>query len=202
MTVTKLPSALADQAVDVLCDAFFEYPVMRFVIGPAGTAYGERLRTLVGFFTAARFLQDDLVMGLTTADDKVVAVANVTLPVSRRASSALDERRQAAWRELGEAARARYEAFGEAYRQLRIDQPHYHLNMIGVRRSHAGQGLARRLLDALHETSLDDPRSSGVTLNTEDPRNIQLYQHFGYRIIGEARVSDELQTCYLFRVDA
>ena len=71
--------------------------------------------------------------------------------------------------------------------------------MIGVRRASAGQGLGRRLLDALHERSRHDVESHGVTLNTEDPNNISLYQHFGYRVIGHARVSPELQTWAFYR---
>ena len=74
--------------------------------------------------------------------------------------------------------------------------------MLGVRSSYAGQGLARRLLDVLHERSCRDRESRGVTLNTEDARNLPLYQHFGYRVIGQARVSDELQTWAFYRADA
>ncbi len=73
--------------------------------------------------------------------------------------------------------------------------------MLGVRRSHAGLGLARRLLDALHERSYRDRESCGVTLNTEDPSNVPLYQHFGYRVIGQGRVSDELHMWAFYRGD-
>ena len=140
-------------------------------------------------------------MGVTTDEDKVVAVATVNRPGERRSSSGLDELREQAWRELGDAARSRYEAYGEATRKFVIEQPHYHLAMLGVRRSYTGQGFARRLLDVLHERSYDDRESRGVTLNTEDPRNVPLYQHFGYRVIGQARVSDELQTWAFYRDD-
>jgi GNAT superfamily N-acetyltransferase len=191
-----------NEAVSVLSDAFFNYPVMRFVIGQGGNAYPQRLHTLVHFFTAARFVRNDLVMGVTTDEDKIVAVANVNRPGERGSPSALDELREQVWRELGDAARSRYEAYGEATRRFVIDHPHYHLGMLGVQRSNTGQGLARRLLDALHERSCHDPESHGVSLNTEDPGNIPLYQHFGYRVIGQGRVSDELQTWGFYRQDA
>jgi hypothetical protein len=42
------------QVVDVLCDAFHDYPVMRYVIGPAGADYERHLRTLIAFFVQAR----------------------------------------------------------------------------------------------------------------------------------------------------
>jgi GNAT superfamily N-acetyltransferase len=202
LEVKDLPPNRIDEVVDVLSDAFGNYPVMRFVIGQAGNRYAHCLRTLVHFFTAARFVRNDLVMGVTTDDDKIVAVANINRPGERGSPSSLDELREQVWHELGDTARSRYEAYGEATRKFVIEQPHYHLAMLGVRSSYAGQGLARRLLDALHEKSYRDRESRAVTLNTEDPRNIPLYQHFGYQVIGQARVSDELQTWAFYRDDA
>jgi GNAT superfamily N-acetyltransferase len=201
LNLKELPPDRIHEAVDVLSDAFFSYPVMQFVIGQADT-YAQRLRTLVHFFTAARFVRNDLVMGVTTDEDKIVAVANINRPGERGPSSKLDELRENVWRELGDAARSRYEAYGEATRKFVIDQPHYHLAMLGVQSSYTGQGLGRRLLDALHERSYHDRESRGVTLNTEDPNNIPLYQHFGYRVIGQGRVSDELQFWAFYRHDA
>jgi hypothetical protein len=44
-----------------------------------------------------------------------------------------------------------------------------------------------------------DPRSSGVTLTTEKPENLPLYQRFGYRQTGHARVSAVLETWGFYR---
>ncbi|MBA3260238.1 MAG: hypothetical protein H0T68_12340 [Gemmatimonadales bacterium] len=41
----------ADEALGPLCEAFADYPVMRYVLGPDGD-YRDRLRTLLGFFLA------------------------------------------------------------------------------------------------------------------------------------------------------
>jgi len=201
MEVKKLPPDRADEAVDVLCEAFVDYPVMRFIIGQAGNAYAQHLRTLVYFFTMARFLRNDVVLAATTAGDEVVAIANIVLPGEREAPPALTEQRDAMWRELGDAARGRYDAYGEASRKFVIDQPHYHLAMVGVRRSHSGQGFARKLLEALHEMSSRDSTSCGITLNTEDPSNVPIYEHFGYQVIGQAQASDELRTWAFYRAD-
>ena len=47
MNVNTLGTAQMDEAVDVLCDAFGDYPVMRFVIGQVDDSYAVRLRSLV-----------------------------------------------------------------------------------------------------------------------------------------------------------
>jgi GNAT superfamily N-acetyltransferase len=200
MTVAALSAAQADAAVTVLCEAFHDYPVMRHVLGP-GRDYDRRLRTLIAFFVSARVLRAEPVLGIADNTGAMTAVALVTLPGERASPEQLAVRREAVWEELGAAERARYDAFGIASHRFTIDTPHYHLNMIGVRRSHAGRGLARQLLDAVHNLSQTDSFSCGATLSTESPRNLALYEHFGYRLLGHARVADDLQTWGFFRAD-
>jgi len=200
-TVTRLHNSRADEAVTVLCDAFREYPVMRYVIGPAGDEYDSRLGTLVSFFAAARILRKEPVLAVEEAG-QVAAVAILTSPGDREAPAELAELREKVWQELGSAARQRYETLGRIWQQFTVPEPHYHLNMIGVLRSHAGRGLARRLLDAVHELSRSEPGSSGVSLTTEDPSNVALYEYFGYEIVGHAKVSDGFETWAFFRRDA
>ena len=55
------------------------------------------------------------------------------------------------------------------------------------------------LLECVEEISRDRPDSAGVSLSTEDPRNVPLYEHFGYRITGHARVAPELESWGFFR---
>jgi hypothetical protein len=105
MLVTQVPPEDIHHAVTVLCDAFRDYPVMRYVLG-----IYDRGGTLA-------------------------ATALVTLPGERRVPEALSRQRESVWKELGPAERERYEGFGNACAQFGVDSPHHHLNMIGVRRS-------------------------------------------------------------------
>jgi GNAT superfamily N-acetyltransferase len=196
MTVASL--AETEAALSVLCDAFHDYPVMRYVLGSTDD-YDRRLRTLIGFFVTARVLREDLVLGVHDEAGRLAAAALVTLPGERHSPEALDTRREEVWRELGAAARTRYEAFGEAAGRFEVEASHHHLNMIGVHRSHAGRGFARQLLQAVHDLSEADPYSCGVSLSTEDPRNLPLYRKFGYQLLGHGRVADELETWVFFR---
>ena len=158
--VSRLPEAQVSHAVAVLCDAFHDYPVMRYVIGPAGGDYDRYLHTLVNFFVMARVWRGEPIFGVFDGSAPV-AVATLTLPGKRQPPAELAQLREVVWRELGEPARMRYEAFGEVTQKFDIGQPHYHLNMIGVRRSHHGKGMSRQLLEAVHAMSQDDPASRG-----------------------------------------
>ncbi|HEU5312115.1 MAG TPA: GNAT family N-acetyltransferase, partial [Candidatus Eisenbacteria bacterium] len=112
-----------------------------------------------------------------------------------------EARREALWKELGEDAKARMEALIAVWERLSVPGPQWHLNMLGVRGSHAGRGLGRILLDEVHRMSKADPGSAGVSLSTELPSNVLLYQHCGYELRHHERVSDDLETWILFRPD-
>lgn len=198
MIPERLTTSHEDAVVDVLCDAFAGYPVMRYVLDSPAPAHDPRLRMLVGFFARSRLWRGHPVFGLRDRD-AVAAVATVTPPDGGPEPPALAELRDAVWAELGKDARERYEAFGRATRTFEPAGRHHHLNMIGVRPAHQGRGLARPLLEAVHQLAAADPGSAGVTLSTETPENLPLYEHFGYRRTGHAWVDEGLETWGFFR---
>ena len=198
MTVQLLSSVQRHDIISVFCDAFHDYPVMQCVLGPAAP-YDERLQTLVGLFVSGRVLRNDPLLGVYDERGSLIAAATMTQPGDPSPPPAMIAHREAVWGELGREARARYEAFTSATQQFVISALHHHLNMIGVRRSYQGRGLSRMLLDAAHALAATDARSTGVSLSTELPRNLSLYEHFGYRVYGHARVTDALETWTLFR---
>ncbi len=196
--VLPLPPDAAEQVLAALCESFHDYPVMRFVLG-AKPGYDTRLRTLIGLFVAARVARGDLMLGIPADEGSLAAAALVNLPGNPTPAAWFDERREAVWRELGKAERARYDAYGAASHAFDPVTPHHHLGMIGVRRAAQGTGLARCLLEAVHGAAFRHSESTGVSLTTELPRNVPLYLHFGYRVVGHARVGPELETWSMFR---
>jgi len=198
MTVAQLSTAEAEEIVTVFCDAFHDYPVMRHVLGPA-PRYDARLRTLIGLFVNGRVFRNEPLLGLRDDAGRLAGAATMTLPESPDPPATLIAHRDAVWSELGQEARARYEAFTAATQRFAIGARHHHLNMIGVCRSRQGEGLARALLAAVHALTDSDPASTGTSLSTEHPPNIPLYQHFGYRVVGHAEVDRDLETWVLFR---
>jgi len=198
--VQNLPHSRAGEAVEALCDSFHDYPVMRYILATSGGAYDGDLRTLIGMFVAARVSRGAPILAVER-EGTVAAVATITRPEERIVPPPDDPSREAVWRSLGADAKVRYEMLRAAWERHAVSDPQYHLNMLGVRRKYAGQGLGRALLDAIHELSQRDERSSGVSLTTEDPKNVPLYRHFGYEVIGHERVENALETWSFFRRD-
>lgn len=198
--VVRLDVSHAAQSVDVLFEAFSDYPVMRYMLGPAEGDYEDSLRRLIHYFVMARFLRTEPVLGVLDGSD-AVASAIVTLPGDRQPPPEMAELREQVWAAIGPVARSRYEEYGEACLEFELDAPTYHLNMIGVREAARGRGLGRLLIEAVHRMSLDDALSTGVTLTTEVAENIPLYEHLGYEIIGHARFGVGVETWGFFRPD-
>jgi GNAT superfamily N-acetyltransferase len=186
-----------DEIVDVLCDAFHDYPVMRYLVGPGHADYDVRLQRLIGFFAYRRGRMGAPYLGVSEGN-ALVAVAAFTLPVEPEIPADIFARRDALWRDLGDDARIRYDTYANTTKAFTIAAPHHHLNMIGVRHTHHGRGLARPLLDDMARRSREDANSAGVSLTTELARNVTLYEHFGYRVVGHARVSPDLETWGFF----
>ena len=180
-----------DQASELLAAAFYDYPVMRFVIGEVEDQYPHRLAALMDFFTEARFAGNDFIHAVLE-DDALAAVAYIVRPRSKAtaASAGMDplaKHRERIWTELGSESLSRYEAFGAATARYSFPEPRFHLDMLGTRPESVGRGHGRRLLDFLHTLSRCDPDSVGVSLTTEDPANVPFYEHFGYKIVGHER---------------
>jgi GNAT superfamily N-acetyltransferase len=190
--------ATADDVVRVVCEAFFDYPVMRYVLGPQA-GYPERLRTLIGFFHGARVLRDDAILGISDGDE-LVGVALCSLP-DRVEPPELDLLRERTWAALGADARARYGDCVRAWESTGVDEPNIHVNMLAVLPDRQGRGLARALLERVHAMSRERADSRGVTLSTESERNVALYRHLGYRVVGQATIAPGLETWDFFRPD-
>lgn len=198
--VQHLPHARAQEAVEALCDSFHDYPVMRYILSTAGENYDRDLHTLIGMFVAARVSRGAPIL-VVERDGVVAGVATITRPEERIVPPANDPAREAVWKVLGSDAKERGETLRAAWDRHLVPDPQYHLNMLGVRRTYAGQGLGRALLDAVHELSRQHAQSVGVSLTTEDPKNVPLYQHFGYEVVGHERVAGVIDTWSFFRPD-
>ena len=173
--VVTIPPDKTPAVVAVLCDAFSDYPVMRYVLAGSEGDYADNLNTLIGFFVGARVWRREPVMGIEESGALAAAAAIMTPPGQRHPPHQILEQRERVWQQLGSEARARYEFLGEAWPNVGVTEPNLHLNMIGIRQGQAGRGLGRALLDAIHTMSERDPDSTGVSLTTETAANVPFY---------------------------
>ena len=196
--IERLGNRDVADVVEVLCDAFGNYPVMRFVLGADGYT-PARLSRLIELFVYRRARLGGPMFGLRSGDGGLVGAAVMTLPVEPDAPADVLQLRDEIWLELGQDCRERHDVYGAVAKTVLIPEPHHHLNLIGVRHADHGRGFARPLLEAAIDRAADDPTSAGLTLTTETSVNVRIYEHFGFTVVGHGRVSPELETWGLFR---
>jgi len=195
MNIQRLTREQKAETVAVLVAAFYDYPVMRFVLQTRRREYEKQLQAIMEFYCESRLAKNRPVLGIRQ-DDVLVAVALI------------DETSLKPWAELqseltrlkaiiGDSAYSRLELYESANGRAEPVQPHFFLGMIGVRPEHHGKGYARAILDEVKKMSAADSQSTGVCLSMEDPENVALEQHFGYRIITEVDI-DELHSWFMF----
>lgn len=195
--ILRLGSERRDEAVDVLVEAFRDYPAMRFMLGPESTG-PERLSILIGSYVDGRLARGGPVLGIERGGE-LAAIALVDEPVPASQPNIVERASVAVRDRLGEATWRRIEAFENAVAGLEPDEPHHYIGMLGVRDRYRGEGLARRLVDDIAQQAIDDPDSRSVCLSTESVENLALYARLGFEVIGETRI-ESLQSWTLSRV--
>jgi ribosomal protein S18 acetylase RimI-like enzyme len=198
MIVINLSKPNIPEITDVLCEAFYNYPVMKYVLGEKQD-YDTRLRKAVTFFVSARAIRKEPLLGIYNSDNKLVAAATITLPGDIPSPPELFELRDKLWEEIGSEEKARYENYGNVAFGLLPKEPHHHLNMIGVRNAYQGKGFARQLINEVEELASEHPISTGVSLNTEVETNVKFYLHLGFELLGQANVSKDVITWGFFK---
>ena len=198
MKAANLYAENVTEVTDVFCEAFYNYSVMKYVLGEKDD-YNIRLRKLVTFFVCARALRKEPMFGIYNDERKLIAAAIVTLPGDIPPPEEFLRLRDILWSELGSEEKARYENYGKATSRLRPKEPHHHLNMIGVRPNYQGKSLARKLINKVERLVVEHSSSTGVSLDTEVDSNVQFYLHLGYKLLGQTNVDKNVETWGFFK---
>lgn len=196
MKVERLNRSDKEDAVRVFASSFYEYPVMRYILKSEGEKYESDLKALMGFFCEARLTKEFPLLGIRDGRE-LVAAAGISEPEFKQRPPELNKVYNDLTNKIGEEAIARYEAYEEKS-SPGIDAPHYFLGIIGVLASHQGKGYAKQIIEEVQRMSESHPTSKGVCLCTEDPPNVPIYEHLGYKVIREADVGD-IHTWAMFR---
>ena len=155
-----------DGALDALCEAFYDYPVMRYVLSDTGGDYDIHLRAMIDSFCENRLGRGQPIYAIRAAD-QTIAVAVVSSPVRIPDTPELRDLHIRLDRLLGDAAVDRLARYDDLCIAAEPERPHHYLGMLGVRRSYQRQGLSRLLVEHIKNIVRGDETSEGICLNTE-----------------------------------
>ncbi len=174
-------------AVRVLCEAFRNYPVMRFIIGESDSEYDSKLEELIGFFVEVRLVRGVPLIGMRDGKD-LVGVAVVSPPVESPLPRDFKDYYAGVERRLGAGAMERLHRYNEACEATDPGHVAHYLGMIGVVPYQMRHGLGRRLMDAVKDRARAHLESTGIVLNTEIENNLPFYEKVGFQKVAEADV--------------
>lgn len=79
-------------------------------------------------------------------------------------------------------------AIDEQMNRYHPREPHWYLVIMGVEPARQGQGIGSKLLG--HTLALCDQDSTLAYLESTNPKNIPLYKHYGFELLGIIQVGD------------
>jgi len=77
---------------------------------------------------------------------------------------------------------------GELMDKFHPAEPHWYLSMIGVDPARQGRGLGSALLK--HNLAIVDAEGGLAYLESSNPKNVPLYERFGFEVLGEIKPAD------------
>ncbi|MEA3397901.1 MAG: GNAT family N-acetyltransferase, partial [Chloroflexota bacterium] len=111
-----------------------------------------------------------------------LGVAVVEEPGARRAYGTGIKMLASLWRQTGPGVLLRSLRHLLRISANRPREPHHRLSLIAVQPQAQGQGYGKALLAEVHARVEAHPTSRGISLDTENPQTVPLYEHLGYHV--------------------
>lgn len=188
-TIVRLDVSARNEAISILVHAYRDEPTFRYLFDHRKPGYPQRVRATIRELVDLYFELNQEAIGILV-DDTLVAVAFIGDPELR-----LDLGGQFSWRirmvlTAGFASTRRYLDYHERIRAL-LPQPQAHqLPLMGVKPAYQNKGHGRLLLKSVEALCSENPRGSGLVLDTASSQYLPFYESEGFRSIGTVRLGD------------
>lgn len=185
--IVRLDISALNEARSILYDAYRDEPTFQYLFNHRKPGYKQRVRATVRELVDLYFELNQESVGVMV-NDTLVAVAFIGDPDLR-----LNLANQFSWRirmvlTAGFASTRRYLHYHERIRAI-LPQPLAHqLPLMGVNPKYQNRGYGRLLLQAVQRLCEDNPRGTGLVLDTGNSRYLPFYESEGFRSLGKIRV--------------
>ncbi|SDX41489.1 GNAT family N-acetyltransferase [Marinobacter mobilis] len=195
--VVRLDESAANEAKSVLFQSYRHEPTFQHLFDHRRPGYEQRVRATIRELINLYFELNQEAVGIMV-DETLVAVAFIGEPELR-----LNLANQLSWRirmilTAGFACTRRYLEYHEQIRSL-LPQPQAHqLPLMGVHPKYQNRGYGRLLLETVIRLCADNPRGSGLVLDTGNSRYLQFYESEGFHSLGKLQLGS-FEDYVLFR---
>ena len=182
MAVQTASAVHAPRLVDALADAFYEDPVMAWLL-PDSRSRAVRLRR----FFAIELKAVGLSRGRVWATEDSSGAAIVTPPGEWRLPWSVQLRHARGFAAAFGARLPHAAALLSMMERRHPREPHHYIAYVGVEPSRQGQGLGSALLEPT--LACCDEAGLPAYLEATSPRNVTLYERLGFIATGELRLA-------------
>lgn len=187
--VVRLDEDARNEAKSILFHAYLHEPTFQYLFDHRRPGYEQRVRATLRELVDLYLELNQESVGVMV-DDTLVAVAFIGEPELR-----LNLADQISWRirmvlTAGFASTRRYLDYHEKIKQL-LPQPLAHqLPLMGVNPKYQNRGYGRLLLSTVERLCAENPRGSGLVLDTGNSRYLPFYESEGFRSLGKIHLGD------------
>jgi len=187
--IVRLDDTARNEAQSILYHAYRNEPTFQYLFDHRKPGYDQRVRATVRELIDLYFEYNQDAIGVMV-DNTLVAVAFVGEPELR-----MNLAEQFSWRirmvlTTGFASTRRYLDYHEKIRDM-LPQPQAHqLPLMGVDPKYQNRGYGRLLLKTVERLCGENPRGTGLVLDTGNSRYLPFYESEGFRSLGKIRLGD------------
>lgn len=187
--IVRLDESARNEAKSILFHAYLREPTFQYLFDHRRPGYEQRVRATIRELIDLYLDLNQESIGVML-DNTLVAVAFIGDPDLR-----LNLADQISWRirmvlTTGFACTRRYLDYHQKIKEM-LPQPLAHqLPLMGVNPQYQNRGFGRLLLSAVERLCADNPRGSGLVLDTGNSRYLPFYESEGFRSLGKIRLGD------------
>ncbi|MCG2580510.1 MAG: GNAT family N-acetyltransferase [Marinobacter sp.] len=187
--IVRLDESARNEAKSILFHAYLREPTFQYLFDHRRPGYEQRVRATIRELIDLYLDLNQESIGVML-DNTLVAVAFIGEPDLR-----LNLADQISWRirmvlTTGFACTRRYLDYHQKIKEM-LPQPLAHqLPLMGVNPQYQNRGFGRLLLSAVERLCADNPRGSGLVLDTGNSRYLPFYESEGFRSLGKIRLGD------------
>lgn len=191
-----------DASTRCLSRAFAAYPMIRYFLDPLPASARRALCEQMFRGTALRRLAMGWPWLGVRADGELAGVACVSTPQSKPDTPELVEDGEDFARRAGEEVMERIVQYSTWCEQNADPPDTWELTVLGTDPDFQGRGIGKALLAEVHRRAAQARGIVSVSLTTQSPRNVALYERAGYEVTAHGWIGGEVESWAMLRRNA
>lgn len=195
ISVVRLEKDSWREIKSILYHAYRDEPTFKYLFDDKRAGYDQRVRATIRELIDLYFAHNQDVIGLSLGE-KLIAVALIGSPELR-----MDIADQLNWRirmmlTAGLSSTNRYIDYHKKVKACLPGETHHTLPLLGVDKNYQGRGFGKTLIQSIEKICDDNPRSSGVGLDTGNAEYFKFYENLGFKKVGQVKLGELTQSVF------